>query len=138
MTKPQSVLEMTRHDAQDLHKKIAADMADAGHATWAKVKAVQADAHALATKMKAAASDQADAGKASFKAAIAKLEASAKLVEDKATDAKDAVTADIHRANAALLDSSHRAALSLSAAVAEARTKLAKAIAPKKAARVMA
>ena len=129
MTKPQTVLETTRRDAQDLHKKISANMAKAEHATWADVKAVQVDAVALATKMKTLATDQAEAVKTGIRAAVAKLDASAKLIENKAVSANQ----DIRHANASMLDSAHSAALSLSAAVAAARTKLAKAIAPKKA-----
>lgn len=128
MTKLQTVLENTRHDAQTLHKKIAANMASAEHATWADVKAVQADVTALGAKMKALADDQADAVKAGIKTAITKLDAAGKLVEDKSVAAKDGV----RHANAAMLDSAHRAATSLSAAVAAARTKLAHAIEPKK------
>ncbi len=130
MTKPQSVLEMTRHDAQDLHKKISANMAEAEKATWAHVKAAQADAVALAAKMKTVASDQADTVKASIQAAGVKLDAAAKLVGQKAEATKD----EIRHTNSAMLDSAQAAALRLSAAVAAARTKLAKAIAPKTAA----
>jgi hypothetical protein len=137
MTKPQTVLEMARHDAQTLHKKISANMAKSEKATWADVKAVQADAVALKSKMKALVADQADTVKAGLTTAMAKLDAAAHRVEDKAVATKD----DIQHANAAMLDSAHAAALSLSAAVAIARTKLAEAIAPKttlKTAKVMA
>lgn len=127
MTKSPSVIEKTRHDAQALHQKISANMAKAEAATWADVKAVQADTLALATKMKALADDQADAVKTGIKSAIGKMEAAGKLVETKAGDAKDSVK----HANAALLDSAHKAAQSLSQAVAAVRTKAAHAIAPK-------
>lgn len=127
MTKPQTVLEMARHDAQELHKKISGNIAKAEHATWAEVKAVQADIKALGLKMKTLAEDQPDAAKASIKMAIGKLEAAGELVEDKAVAAKDGVS----RANAAMLESAHNAATSLSNAVAAARTKLAHAIEPK-------
>jgi hypothetical protein len=127
MTKPQTVLEMTRHDAQELHKKISANIAKAEQATWADVKAVQADVVALGAKMKTLATDQADDVKTGIKAAVTKLDAAGHLVEDKAMAAKDSVK----RANDAMLDSAHNAAQSLSAAVAAARTKLADAIAPK-------
>ena len=128
MTKPQTTLELARHDAQELHKKISGDIAKAEQATWADVKAVQADINALGARMKTLAEDQADAVKAGIKAAITKMDAAGKLVEDKAVAAKDGVK----QANAAMLDSAHRAATSLSAAVAAARTKLAHAIEPKK------
>lgn len=128
MTKPHTVLEMTRIDAQNLHKKISDDIAKAEKATWADVKAVQADIVALGSKMKTLAADQADDVKAGIKAAITKLEAASKLVEDKAVAAKDGVK----HANAAMLDSAQKANQSLSAAVAAARTKLAHAIEPKK------
>lgn len=128
MTKPQTVLEMARHDAQELHKKISANIARAEKATWADVKAAQADINALGTKMKTLATDQADDVKTGINAAVTKLEAAGHLVEDKAVAAKDGVT----HANAAMLDSAHKAAQSLSAAVAAARTKLAHAIEPKK------
>ena len=128
MTKPQTVLELARHDAQELHKKISGNIAKAEQATWADVKAVQADINALGTKMKTLATDEADDVKAGLKAAIAKLEAAGHLVEDKAVAAKDGVK----HANTAMLDSAHKAAQSLSAAVAAARTKLARAIEPKK------
>ena len=128
MTKPQTVLEMARHDAQKLHEKINDDIAKAGHATWADVTSVQADVAALVVKMKALVKDQAATEKAAITAAITKLEAAGHLVEDKAVLAKD----DVSHANAALLNSAHKAAQSLSAAVAAARTKLAHAIEPKK------
>jgi hypothetical protein len=128
MTKPQTMLEMARHDAQELHKKISGNIASAEHATWADVKAVQADINALGVKMKTLAADQAADVKAGIQAAITKLEAAGNLVEDKAVAAKDGVK----HANAAMLESAHKAAQSLSAAVAAARTKLAKAIEPKK------
>ena len=128
MTKPHTVLEMTRIDAQNLHKKISANMAKAEHATWADVKAVQEDINALGDKMKTLAADQADDVKNGIKAAITKLEGAGKLVEDKAVAAKDG----IKHANAVMLDSAHKATQSLSAAVAAARTKLAHAIEPKK------
>lgn len=128
MTKPQTVLEMTRKDAQELHKKISANIASAEQATWADVKTVQADISALGAKMKTLAADQADDVKTGIRAAISKLEAAGQLVEDKAVAAKDGVK----HANVAMLDSAHKAAQSLSAAVAAARTKLAHAIEPKK------
>ncbi|MEO8245335.1 MAG: hypothetical protein ABI832_23935, partial [bacterium] len=55
------------------------------------------------------------------------LEAAGKAVETKAGDAKD----NVKHAHAAMLDSVHKAALSLSQAVADLRTKAAQAIAPK-------
>lgn len=131
MTKPQTVLEQARHDAQNLHKKIADNIAAAEQATWADVKAVQADINALGTRMTALAEDQADAAKAGIKAAITTLEAAGKLVEDKAVAGAVAAKDGVKHANAAMLDSAHKAATSLSAAVAAARTKLADAIEPK-------
>jgi dUTPase len=128
MTKPHTVLETARIDAQELHKKISANMAKAEHATWADVKAVQADINALGLKMKTLAADQVDEVKTGIKSAIAKLEAAGKLVQTKAVAAKD----EVGHANAAMLDSAQRAAQSLSAAVAAARSKLAHAIEPKK------
>lgn len=128
MTRTHTVLEMTRIDAQNLHKKISANMAKAEQASWADVKAVQADINALAAKMKTLAADQSDAVKSGINAAIAKLEAAAKILENKAVAVKD----DVKQANTAMLESAHKAAQSLSAAVAAARTKLAHAIEPKK------
>lgn len=128
MTKPQTVLEKTRFEAQELHKKISANIASAERATWADVKAVQADINALGAKMKMLAADQAEDAKTGIKAAVTKLEAAGQLVEDKAVAAKDGVK----HANATMLDSAHKAAQSLSAAVAAARTKVAHAIEPKK------
>lgn len=128
MTKPQTVLEMARHDAQELHKKISANIAKAEHATWADVKTVQADIGALGAKMKTLASDQSDTVKAGLKTAMTRMESAGKLIENKAVAAKD----DVKHANAAMLDSAQKAAQSLSAAVAEARTKLAHAIEPTK------
>ena len=125
MTEPHTVLEMTRIDAQNLHKKISANMAKAEKATWADVKASQADIKALVVKMKALAADQADSVKSSIKTATAKLEAAGKLLESKGSDAKD-------NAKEAMLDGANKAAQSISAAVAAARTKLAHAIEPKK------
>ncbi len=128
MTKSQSVLDLARHDAQELHKKIAANMAKAEQASWADVKAIQTDINALGVKMKSLADDQADSAQAAIKAAITKLERAGKLVENKAVAAKDGVS----NANAEMLESAHRATTSLSAAVAAARSKLAHAIEPKK------
>jgi hypothetical protein len=128
MTKPQTTLELARHDAQELHKKISDNMVKAEHATWADVKAVQADIIDLGARMKTLAVDQADAVKSGITAAVTKMDAAGKLVENKAVAAKDGVK----NANAAMLDSAHNAATSLSAAVAAARTKLAHAIEPKK------
>ena len=128
MTKPQTVLELARHDAQQLHKKISGNIAKAEHATWADVKAVQAEINALVARMKTLAADQADDAKTGIKAAITKLEAAGQIVEDKAVAAKDSVK----HANATMLESAHKATQSLSAAVAAARTKLAHAIEPKK------
>ena len=127
MFKSETVLEMTRRDAQELHKKIAADMARAKTATWADVKAAQTRALDLAAKMQPLAENQADSAKAMAKAAIGKLEAAGQMVESKAIDAKN----DVMAANAALLESAHKAALSLSHAVADMRSSAAKAIAPK-------
>lgn len=132
MTKPQTVLEKARADAQDLHKKISANMAKAEQATWADVKAVQADINALGDKMKTLAADQADDAKASIKTAITKLETAGKLVEDKAIGGAIAAKDGVKHANTAMLDSAHKAVQALSAAVAAARTKLAHAIEPKK------
>ena len=129
MTKPQSIVEMTRHDAQELHKKISANIAKAEHATWADVKTVQGDVNTLASKMKALATDQADEAKAAIKAAITKLEAAGRLVENKAAAAKE----DVSHANAAILEGALSAAQSLSAAVDAARTRAARAIEPRKA-----
>lgn len=132
MTEPHTVLEMTRIDAQNLHKKISANMAKAEKATWADVKASQADIKALVVKMKALAADQADSVKSSIKTATAKLEAAGKLLESKGSDAKDNAKDDVKHANEAMLDGANKAAQSISAAVAAARTKLAHAIEPKK------
>ena len=132
MTKPQTMLEKARHDAQDLHKKISANIAKAEHATWADVKAVQDDINALGAKMKTLANDQAEDVKNGIKAAITKLETAGKLVEDKTVAGAVAAKDGVKHANATMLDSTHKAAQSLSAAVAAARTKLAHAIEPKK------
>lgn len=128
MTKPQTLLETARSDAQNLHMKISANIAKAEQATWADVKAVQADINALGARMKTLAADQAADAKAGLTAAITKMEAAGRLVEDRAVAAKDGVT----HANTAMLESARKAAQSLSAAVAEARSKLARAIEPKK------
>jgi hypothetical protein len=132
MTKSQTVLELARHDAQELHKKISGNIAKAEQATWADVKAVQADINALGARMKTLAEDQADAARTGIKAAITKMEAAGKLVEDKTVAGAVAAKDGVKHANAAMLDSAHKAATSLSAAVAAARTKLANAVEPKK------
>lgn len=129
MTKHPTHLDIARRDAQELHKKISANIAKAEKASWADVAAIQAEAVSLTAKMKAIADGQVDASKADVKAAMAKLGAAAALVQDKAVDAADAVK----RTNAALLTSAHSAAQSLSHAVADLRSKAAKAIEPKKA-----
>ena len=128
MTKPLTHLDLARRDAQELHKTITANIALAEKATWADVQKVQADAAALAVRMKEIAAGQADALQAGVKAAIAKLDAGAKMMQGKVDNGKD----DIRHANAALLAASHNAAQSLSHAVAEMRSKVAKAIEPKK------
>lgn len=127
LTRQLTHLDLVRRDAQDLHKKISANIALAEKATWADVQTVQTEAASLVGKMTSIAEEQADAIKSDVKAAIVKLEAAAKLVQDKAVDGQDAVK----RANAALLASAHKAAQILSYAVAEMRTKAAKAIEPK-------
>ncbi len=127
MSKTQSLLEKARSDAQELHKSISANITKAGNATWADVKAAQAVGSDLAARMKAVATDQADATRTGIIAAVARLEAAGQLVEDKAVSAKDS----IKHANDLMLSSAHQATQSLSAAVADARTKAAKAIAPK-------
>lgn len=127
MTKPLTVLEQASHDAQGLREKISASLAHAEAAIWADVKAGQADTLALAARMKTLAGDQADAAKAGIETAIGKMESAGKMVKNKAADAK----ASLKYANAALLESAHKAARSLSEAVAAMRTKVAHAIAPK-------
>jgi hypothetical protein len=128
MTKPLTHLDLARRDAQELHKKISANIALAEKATMADVQKLQADASALAAKMKESAAGQADAIQAGVKAAIAKLDAGATMMKGKVAAGKE----DIQQANAALLAASHNAAISLSHAVADMRTKAAKAIEPKK------
>ncbi|MCB6180148.1 hypothetical protein LHP98_18690 [Rhodobacter sp. Har01] len=132
MTKPQTVLELARHDAQELHKKISGNVARAEQATWADVKAVQADINALGARMKTLAEDQADAVKSGIKAALTKMDAAGKLVEDKTVAGATAAKDGVKHANDAMLESVHNATTSLSAAVAAARSKLAHAIEPKK------
>ncbi len=78
--------------------------------------------------MKTLAADQSEAVKSGITAAITKLQAAGNLVENKTVTAAD----DVRHANDAMLESAHRAAQSLSAAVASARSKVAKAIEPKK------
>jgi hypothetical protein len=128
MTKQMTHLDVARRDAQELHKKISANIARAEAATWTEVKAMQADAATLMAKLKTIADTEVDAMKADLTAAMAKLDAAAKLVEDKTAAGKDAVK----RANTALLAASHAAAQSLSHAVANMRSKAAKAMEPKK------
>jgi hypothetical protein len=132
MTRSQTVLELARQDAQELHKKIAANVAKAEHATWADVRAIQTDINTLGARMKTLAEDQADSAKSGIKAAIGKLESAGRLVEDKTMTGANAARNGIKHANATMLDSAHKAATSLSASVASARTKLAQAIAPRK------
>jgi len=127
MTNSSSIIEKTRHDAQELHKKISANIAKAEAATWADVKTAEADTPALAARMKTLADEQGDAVKTSIKSAIARMDAAGKLAETKAGDSRDSVK----HADDALLESSHKAAQSLSEAVAAMRTKAAAAIAPK-------
>ncbi len=128
MTKPQSVLELARNDAQELHKKISANIRKAEHATWSDIKDTQADVKALAVKMKTLAEGQADKSKAAIIAAIGKMNDAATIVENKAFAVKDG----INHANNVMLDSVYKAAHSLSSAIAEARHNLARVIEPKK------
>lgn len=121
MTKPLSVLEQARHDAQDLHRKISANIARTEAATWADVKAAQTDTLALAARMKTLAADQAGSLRSGLSSAVAKMENAGKTVEKKAKDTGDSIA----HANAALLESAHRAAQSLSQAVAAMRNKAA-------------
>jgi hypothetical protein len=129
MSNSESLFEMIRRDAQELQAKIASNINEAQAASWAQVKAAQADALALAARMKAAADDQAEVVKANVQVAVGKLEVAAKLVENKAVDAR----ADVLAANTAMRDSAQKAAQSLGEAVDAMRTKAAAAIAPKKA-----
>ncbi len=128
MTKKMTPLDVARKDAQELHKKISATIDRAQAATWAEVRAMQADAASLMAKMKTITDTEIGALKADLTAAMAKLDATAKLVDDKAAIGKDAVK----HANTALLAASRAAAQSLSHAVANMRSKAAKAIEPKK------
>lgn len=128
MTQPQTVLELLRQDAQELHKKISANISRAEHATWSDIKDTQADVKALAAKMKSLATDHADSTKAAIHAATLKMDAAAAIVEDKAFVAKDG----INHANIVMLDSVYKAAHSLSSAIAEGRHRLARALEPKK------
>jgi len=128
MTKQLTHIDLVRRDAQELHKKISANIAKAEAATWADVQAVQADAASLAAKMKTIADTQTDAFKTDVKAGIAKLDAAAKLMQDKAIAGKDAV----RRANTALLAGASNAAQSLSNAVANARSEVKKTNEPTK------
>lgn len=128
MPKQLTHTDLVRRDAQDLHKKISANIARAEAATWADVKTLQNDAASLIAKIKTIADGDVDAMKSDLTAAMAKLEAAATLVQDTASDGKEA----IKRANTALLASAHSAAQSLSHAVAVLRSKAAKAIDPKK------
>lgn len=128
MTQPQTALDLARRDAQDLHRKISANIAKEENATWDDVATVQVEAAALSTKMKTIAENETDPIKTGLRAASTKLDAVADRVQDKAL----AVTDDIKRANAAMLESARKAAQSLSEAVAALRTKIAKAIEPKK------
>lgn len=129
MTDLQSTLALARHDAEALHKKISGNIARAEQATWADVKTMQADVRALGARMENLAQDQAQAVRAGIDAAVVKMTAAAALVEDKTATAKDGAS----HAKAAMLDSLHNAANSLSTAVASARGTLAHAIAPKQA-----
>ena len=128
MSQPQTALNVARRDAQDLHKKISANIAKADHATWNDVATVQVEAAALATKMKTIAENETDPIKTGLRTASAKLDAIANRVQDKALAVKD----DVKHANAAMLESARKAAQSLSEAVATLRTKIAKTIEPKK------
>lgn len=131
MTNPKTDLELARFDAQNLHKKISANIAKSQAATWNDIKASQADAGILVGKMKIVAEAQADVAKANINTAMSKLDAAAKRGENKAIAAKEDLQDDIRRANAALLEGARTATQSLSQAVADFRTKLAKAIEPK-------
>jgi hypothetical protein len=131
MTRPQTVLELARHDAQELHKKISGNIARAEQASWAEVTAVQADIRALGARMKTLAEDQADNVREGIRAAVVKMDAAGHLVEDKAVAGAVAAKDGVKHANAAMLESARQAATSLSVAVAAARSKLAQAIAPR-------
>lgn len=127
MAKTPTTLEKTRSNAQDLHKKISANIAGAENATWKDVKALEADMKALGSDMKTLADGQSDGIKTAIAAALAGLEAAGKLIDGKTVDA----SGDIQRANTAMLASAHHAARSLSAGLAEMRAKTARAIEPK-------
>ena len=110
MTKQQTVLETMWHDAQRLHKKIGAHVAEAKTATWDDVLIVQGEAQALASDMKAIAEQQAGDAKTGLTSAIATLEDATKRVESKSEAGKG----HIKHANAAMLQGVHKANHALS------------------------
>ena len=127
MTKQQSVLEMTRREARDLHKLISANICNADHATWAERRTLKACAHALAAKTKTPAEDQAEAIKDGIKAAAAMLDAACKRADGAGVAAKD----DAKHANTALLEAAHKAAQAIAPKMVVVRTPISPSCTPR-------
>lgn len=114
MAQHETTLDGARIAAQELHRKVMANIAKAQAGTEAELKIVSDDAHKLAQSISSEAASQTEAVKTHLNAAVAKLEAAGAHLRASADTGKE----HIKQANAALLDGAHAAAQSVSHAVA--------------------
>ena len=117
MAHHETSLDRVRVAAQDLHRKVTANIAKAQAGTEAELRIVADDAHTLAQSIKAEAVSHTDAVKGHLHAAVVTLDAAGADVKASAATGMDR----IHQANAALQQGAHDAAQSVSHAVAVLR-----------------
>ena len=129
MAQHERSLDRVRVAAQDLHRKVTANIAKAQAGTEAELKIVADDTQKLAQSIKAEAVSHTEAVKAHLHTAVVTLDAAAANVKANAATGMDR----IRQANAALQESAHDAAQSVSHAVAILRgtTSIQKPVAPK-------
>lgn len=129
MAHHETSLDRARSAAQDLHRKVTANIAKAQAGTQAELKIVTDDAHKLTQLIKSEAASQTELVKAHLHTAVAKLEAAGEHVQASSATGVDR----LHAANVALLEGAHAAAQSVSHAVAILRgtTSIQKPATPK-------
>lgn len=118
------VLDRARTEAQELHKKIEASTAKNHAALRTDIANAAAQAQKLADSLKTVAQGQRDDAKQHLKDAVSQLEDVAKHAHAVA----DANETQLKETNRAILQKTRDAAASLSHAIAEQRSAVAKAI----------
>ena len=114
MAHHETSLDRVRVAAQDLHRKVTANIAKAQAGTEAELRIVADEAHKLAQSIKTEAASHTEEVKAHLHTAVVALEAAGANVKANAVTGMDR----IHQANAALQEGAHGAAQSVSHAVA--------------------